>query len=324
MLKILRPMKRLLGLFILLFLFNSCDDGDVTFENIDFSDVNSQKCSNKDVIYKIKGNDMLILVLPDYIFLPDETPENTPFELPINATNQVIYRTYMGSISSDNICPSVPSATPNVSEEWRGISGTIQITSRAIKTTNPVTNATKITGYQYYIVFKNISFQKPNGIQIYETFVFGNYNTSIPPLEFGFDDQADKSSCDNRVFNFSGSEAFILDVADFASLFKNEVTTTPRMQVINDANKVTYQLYSGIVNDAYFCSTTTPPTPTLSQEWKAVNGLEATNGIIEVTTTTLGNGFLHTINLKKVTLKRSNSDFYLGDTYLYGKIITFP
>lgn len=315
-------MKRFIGLFFLVFLLHACDDGNMEVDTIDFSTVNAQKCSNKDVIYKIKDKEMLILALPDYIFVEDETPEGTPAQLPINSSNQVIYRFYDGAVSSSSICPTIPSATPHVTEEWTALSGTIQITSTAIKSVDETTNATKITGYKYYIEFKNIVFQKPNGQQIYETFVFGDYKTNITPLSFGFDDQADKSSCDNQIFNFNSSEAFILDVLNYDDLFKNEVTTTPRTALINSDNKLTYRLFSGYVDDAYFCTTPTPSTPTLSQEWNAVDGIEATSGIIEVTTTTLGTGFQHTIRLKKVTLTKGNSDFYLGDDYLFGSFVT--
>lgn len=315
-------MKRLLGLFALLFLLNACDDGKITVDPIDFSEVAAQKCSDKDLIYKVKGNEMLILAIPASTFVNDETLENSPIEVPINTSNQVVYRKYESTASANTICPTIPSATPNLREEWNAISGTIQITSTAIKSTNATTNATKITGYKHYIVLKNVTFQKPTMNQTYETFVFGNYSTTVSPLAFGFNDQVDKSTCDNRIFNFSGSEALLLDVEDYATLFESAVTTTPRTALISATNKLTYQLFSNVVNDAYFCTTPTPITPSLTQEWKAVDGIEATNGIIEVTTTTLGNGFQHTIHFKKVTLQKGNSNFYLGDDYLFGSFVT--
>ena len=116
----------------------------------------------------------------------------------------------------------------------------------------------------------------------------------------------------------------ILDVADFATLFDNSVTTTPRTATIDSTNKLTYRLYSGQVDDAYFCATTTPTTPTLTQEWKAVDGVATVSGIIEVSTATFGTGFQHTIRLKKVTFKKGNSTFYYGDDILYGSFITNP
>jgi hypothetical protein len=317
-------MKRILGILSLLLFITGCDDGDLTVDVIDFSEVTAQKCPLKDVIYKIKDSEMLLLEIPATTFTENQTLENAPIEIPINATNKVTYRRYDGTVSQSNICPTIPDGNPNVIEQWTALDGIIQIKATAIKTTNTADNSTKITGYNYYIVLKNVTFQKPNGEQLYPSFIFGNYTANISSLAFDFDEDADKSTCDNRIFNFSGSEAFILDVADYDTLFADVATTTPRTAVINSSNKLTYKLFTNIVNDAYFCATTVPATPLLSQEWNAVNGVEATSGIIEVETTTLGTSFRHTIHLKKVTLKKGNSDFTLGDDYIFGSFVTTP
>lgn len=319
-------MKRILSILSILLLITSCDDGNLTVDVIDFSEVAAQKCSAKDVIYKIKDSEMLVLEIPATTFTENETLEGAPIELAINTTNKVTYRKYNGTVSASNICPTLPDGTPNVIEQWSASAGTIQITATAIKTTNTTTNATKITGYKYYIVFKNITFEKPSGPQVYETFVFGNYTTTISPLAFGFDQLVDKSTCtnDNRIFNFSASEAFILDIADFSTLFDNAVTTTPRTALISSTNKLSYRLYSNTITNAYFCAVIPPTTPTLSQEWDAVAGIEATSGIIEVSTTTLGAGFQHIIHFKNVTLMKGNSTFTLGDDYIFGSFVTNP
>lgn len=315
-------MKRLLGILTALLLITACDDGDLTVDTIDFSEVNAQKCSSKDVIYKVKDSEMLILAIPASTFINDETPEGDPIEVNISSSVEVIYRQYNGDASADNICPTIPSATPNLLEEWNAVAGTVQITTTAVKTVNATTGITQITGYKHFIVFKDITFQKPNGTQVYETYTFGNYTTSVSPLAFGFDEEAEKSTCDNRIFNFSGGESFLLDLADYSTLLQNEVTTTPRTALISTTNKATYRLFNGPVNDTYFCAATTPTTPTLSQEWTANTGVADVSGIIEVSTTTFGSGFQHTIRLKKVTMSRGNTSFYLGDDYLYGSVIT--
>lgn len=319
-------MKRFLGLVCLLLLINACDDGNMTVETIDFETVTAVKCTSKDVIYKVKDNEILFLELPITDLVNDETPLDAPIEIPISATKRVVYRLYSGEASAENICPSVPISTPNVLEEWITTSGTIQITTTAIKTTDAVTGATEITSYKHYIVLKDVTFQKPSGPQTQQTFVFGNYNTTATNLPFGFNvEAAIKSSCDNRVFNFSGGEAMILDVDNFATLFANVPTITgaPRTATISATKKLTYKLHTGTVNDAYFCATTTPTTPTLIQEWNAIDGVETVDGTIEVTTTQNGpNTFRHTIHLKKVTLKRGNSDFYLGEDFIFGSFDT--
>ena len=315
-------MKRILCILSLLFFITACDDGNLTVDVIDFTEVAVQKCSAKDVIYKVKDAEMLFIEIPASTFTENETLVGAPIEVSINATNKVTYRKYDGSVSSSNICPTIPDATPNLVEQWNATSGIIQITSTAIKSTNSTDNSTRITGYTYNIVFKNITFQKPTGPQVYETFPFGNYAKTVSPLAFGFNEEVDKSACSTKIYDFSGGEVFTLDVADYATLFANEVTTTPRTAIISSTNKLSYRLYSSTITDAYFCAATIPATPTLTQQWNAIDGIEATSGIIEVSTTTLGAAFQHTIRLKKVTLKKENSSFSLGDDYLFGTLIT--
>jgi hypothetical protein len=75
---------------------------------------------------------------------------------------------------------------------------------------------------------------------------------------------------------------------------------------------------NGVLTDDYFCKTTVPVLPSVSEEWNAING-----GIIEVTTIKNGtSAYKHTIVLKNVVLKKGNSDFKLGDRYAYGDLIT--
>lgn len=321
-------MKRILSVLSLLLFITACDDGNLTVDVIDFTTVPAQKCPLKDVIYKVKDAQMLLLEIPvATTFTENQTLDNAPIELPINSINKVTYRIYDGTVSADNICPTLPVATPNLKEQWIATGGTIQITATAIKTTNTTTGATKITGYKYYINLKDITFDKPGDDQTYANFPFGNYTTSFSPLAFGFDDQVDKSSCDNRIFNFSGSEAIVLDVTsstDFAALFPNATMTTVTTALIDATHKLTYKLFTNAVSDNYFCATPTPATPTLSQEWNAQVGVATVSGMIEVTNTTLGNDFQHTIHLKNATLKKGNSDFNLGADYILGSFITHP
>ncbi len=248
-------MKKTLSIIALVFIINACDDGNLQIDNIDFEDVVAKKCDVKDVYYKIKDSEILFIELPATTFTNDETPADTPNTISITGDIKVTYRQYNDIVTSENVCPTVPSATPNVIEEWRATSGTIEITTTAIKTTDAVTNATKITGYKNYIVFKNITFQTPNGEIVYPNYVFGNYNTSATSLAFGFnEDNAVKSTCSNTVYNFNGSEVVTFTPADFTILFANEVTTTPRTALIDASNTMSYRLYNNVVTNTIILS----------------------------------------------------------------------
>ena len=79
---------------------------------------------------------------------------------------------------------------------------------------------------------------------------------------------------------------------------------------------------NGVITPNYFCNTTTPTVPAISQEWIADAGVANTKGIIEVTTTNVLNTYTHHIVLKKVTFAKGNNNFTLGDSYVLGDLIT--
>ncbi|MCF8322188.1 MAG: hypothetical protein K9I26_03485 [Flavobacterium sp.] len=318
-------MKRFLGLLVLVLLLNGCDDGDLILETINFDNATTQSCSSNNILYRLNEKEALLLEIDKSIFKSEPTPTNEPIEITIGEDNRVIYRFYNGEVGSATICETIPPATPIVVDEWTTEGGTIQIYTTAIKTTNATTNATKITGYNHNIVFKDVTFLKKNGTQVYESFTFGNYETKVDLLPFSFDQTIEKCATNspNLLYNFNSSESLTLDIDP--SLLANEVTAlnTPRTGLLSASNNIlTYRFYSGLLNEDYFCKANLPTSPSVSQEWKAVSGVSNSSGIIEVTTTTNGTGFKHTIVLKKVTLEKGSNNFYLGDSFIYGEILT--
>lgn len=318
-------MKRFFGLLLLVLSLNGCDDGDLILETIDFDDATTLSCSTNNVLYRLNEKEALLLEIPKSIFQNEPTPVNEPIEISIGGDNRVIYRFYNGVVATDNICETIPPATPSVVDQWTATGGTIQIYTTSVKTTNTTTNSTKITGYNHNIVFKNITFSKTNGTQVYENFTFGNYVTTITSLPFNFDQTIEKCEVNtpNLIYNYNSNEALTLEIDP--SLLKNEDTplNSPRTGLLSDSNNILkYRFYNGLLTAGYFCNSSLPSTPIIDQEWNAVAGVAVTSGIIEVTTTTNSPGFKHTIVLKKVTFKKGSNDFYLGDSFIYGEILT--
>lgn len=315
-------MKRFLGILICVLAFNSCDDGNLIMEDINFEDVDTQSCTTNDIIYKLKEKEALLLEIPESSFENEPTVPGTPTLIDIDNSNyRVVYRFYNGTIASENICNTIPPALPNVTDQWTASSGKIQIITTTIKSTDPTNNSTRITGYNHNIVFKNITFDKAIGTQVYETFPFGDYTT--PPiniLPFGFEQVVKQCPTSKLLYNRTSSEGLTIENIDPA-LIVNTATAlnTPRTAVIGSINnQLSYRLYSGLLTDDYFCNTTVPILPAISEEWNAMSG-----GIIEVTTIKNGTtAYKHTIVLKNVVLKKGNSDFKLGDSFPYGDLIT--
>jgi hypothetical protein len=313
-------MKRFLGILICTIALNSCDDGDLIVDKIDFSEVKTESCTTNNLLYKLNDNESLILNVPTTTFTNNPTVPGVPTILDVNATNQVVYSFYNGKVVSGNICDLIPPATPNVNNQWKASSGKIEIVTTDIKKLDETNNSTRITGYNNNIVFKNITFDKGDGTsQFYETFTFGDYTKTVDPLPFAFNGPLNRCTT-GEVYEFSPSESFTLYIDD--ALIANEDTPigSPRTGAIGLVkNKLAYRLFTnGAVTPSYFCNATLPLLPTVSQEWLGKIG-----GIIEVTTTTSGpNSFKHIITLKNVTLEKGNSNFQLGTSYKYGELQT--
>jgi PBP1b-binding outer membrane lipoprotein LpoB len=320
-------MKRVVSLLFLVLLLNGCDDGNLTLETIDFETATTQSCTENNIIFKLKEKEALLLEIPKTSFVNEPTELDTPTVIDIdNSTYRVVYRFYNGTVASDNICNTIPPATPNVSNQWVATSGKIEITTTTITTAGAIAGSTVITGYNHHIVFKNITFDKGNGTQVYETFVFGDYTTIATSLPFGFDKNVEQCPVSKDVYNYTSSEALTLGNLD-ATLIVNAETpvNTPRTALIGAVkNKLTYRLYNGLLTPSYFCNVIPPTLPTTSEEWNGVNGVATISGIIEVTTIKSGTtAYKHTITIKNATLKKGNSSFKLGDVYTYGELITF-
>lgn len=321
-------MKRVFSLLFFVLLLNGCDDGDLTLETIDFEDAQTQSCSTNNIIYKLKQSESLLLEIPKTTFVNEPTDPSSPIVLNIdNTNNRVIYRFYDGTVSAENICNTIPPAKPFITDQWVATSGKIEITTTTITAEGSIPGSTKITGYNHRIVFKNITFAKTNGTQVYETFVFGDYITPSTPLPFGLDKTAEQCSNTKQVYNYTSGESFTLDELDPTLIVNVETPiNTPRTALIGDLkNKLTYRLFTnGILSPSYFCNLIPPPLPTISEEWNGVKGVANTSGIIEVSTIKSGTtAFKHTIVIKNATLKKGNSSFKLGDIYSYGELTTF-
>lgn len=122
-------MKNVLSLFFAALLLISCDDGDLIVTDFDFDNPQLQWCGNtqSQVLFNI-NNDLVNEAIAFRFNL--ETPEVQFFsleegqiEIPLNATNQVIYRVFDGEVEDSYFCSAIPPVAPNVTEEYRSTTG---------------------------------------------------------------------------------------------------------------------------------------------------------------------------------------------------------
>ncbi|MFT5714710.1 MAG: hypothetical protein ACI9WT_001273, partial [Flavobacterium sp.] len=102
---------------------NGCDDGNLIQEDINFEDINTQSCGNNNVIYKLKEKEALLVEIPKSSFTNEPSATGTPTILDINSSNRVVYRFYNGTVSANNICETIPPATPVVTDQWNAAAG---------------------------------------------------------------------------------------------------------------------------------------------------------------------------------------------------------
>lgn len=129
-------MKKLLSILFLAAVTVSCDDGDIIITDFDFEDRQLQWCGDDQTQVFFKTNEEpyeAIALTADLARVGENVllDEEGVFTLPINAENQVIYRTFDGEIGSSYFCSPIPPSSPRVQEEYRSSSGgTIVITSQ--------------------------------------------------------------------------------------------------------------------------------------------------------------------------------------------------
>lgn len=324
-------MKKLLLSIVALTLLNSCDDGDLTIDTINFDTAIAQECTLNNVVYKINGSQLLLIEIP-VSSLPYENKVGTK-SFPINTNNRVLYRGYNNTVTGASICATIPPATPAVIEEWTAIAGTISINTTAIYSApNPLTGATKISKYRHAITFSNITFAKPSGNQVYETFVFGDFDTNAAALPMNFNpDSIQLCNSSNSLYNAQNGGIEGLLIQNLSSnLLDTSILGTAKTALINTNNEnvLRYRLFNLALslsgNSTYFCSSPLPENPLVKEEWTGQAGVANTSGIIEVITSTNGNGFSHSIRLKGVTFNNAiaGTSFYYGDDILIGTLLT--
>ncbi len=310
-------MKYFWTVLLSLMIITSCDDGDIIEETFNFESATVQKCSNSNILYKINDKEALIFNAPETYFSNEVQTETYT----IGSSNSIMYRKFASTTSTSNICDT---PTLQVVDEWNAIGGTIEIVSTEIL------NGTAVVAYNHNITFKNVTFQAPNKQVVYDSYFYGSYRTDVIDLDFDYTTPVEVLDCDNNnnlIFKYNQNNVLLFDI-DKASLFQNSVTTpgNPRTALINTTNnKVIYRVYSGGLNQAYFCSAITPSTPTLTEEWIADNGVDNVSGIIKVVTeaTSDPNKFKHTIYLYKTTFRKGfqyyNPSVNIPDgNYLFG------
>lgn len=132
-------MKNVLGLLCAILLLVSCDDGDIIVTDFNFENQQLEWCGNSSshVLFNLNNEQVHEAIAFRFNL---ETPEPQFFStteetirVPLNSTNQVVYRVFDGPVSKSYFCNEIPPVAPAVSEEYRSTTGGEVIITSTIK-----------------------------------------------------------------------------------------------------------------------------------------------------------------------------------------------
>ncbi len=135
-------MKNALGALIAVFFLNACDDGDIIVTSFDFEEQTLEICNDFEfVFFKINpdNNESIALsfsTTEDILGSGNIGVEQRTFEISLGANDNVIYRRFDGSVTSDYFCNPIPPSTPLVVEEFISSDGDITILTEGILADN--------------------------------------------------------------------------------------------------------------------------------------------------------------------------------------------
>ncbi|QHI36112.1 hypothetical protein IMCC3317_14660 [Kordia antarctica] len=170
-------MRKIAFLFVLALTFFSCDDGDLTLDEIDLTtSADIDACTIEagvTLLFKINGAETLILEIPTDLIVNEVTVTDTPRTKTLNSQAFCYYRSFDTTITTNYFCDQLPSDV-NSTLEYIAVAGEVQVT------TVEVLNGTTLEGYEHTINFSEVVFTGTNGQDVrYDFFVFG---TLVTPL----------------------------------------------------------------------------------------------------------------------------------------------
>ncbi|RDI14540.1 hypothetical protein [Flavobacterium sp. AG291] len=319
-------MKKIFCLVATLILIAGCDDGDMGYKTFDFTDVDPVSCTNNvddvsattETYYKITGTEGLILIIAKGTLInatnPDpNTGENLPRIITLGTANTLTYYDFV-SKPTGTLCTKsdIPAAKEN--GIWTG-QGTLSV----LTLPNIDKDTGKLLGYRHTITLENISFNQGDEKITIVNSEFGDIDKDF---DFDFDfiqegtDVPNVESCTNNsklIYTRKAERTLSLDLANFDTLFDNEVETDTIELEGNTEDIVLFNIYKSTATSANICNQGSQVPSLPIQKWQMIGGQ------VLITTTETGGLYNHDIYLKDAVFRNN-----LGDVFLLNDIIEVP
>lgn len=299
-------MKKLALLLFIGGIFTSCNDGDLVFDELNFSS-NVEKCDEKEIYYKLNNNEMLFIYIPNLI--NDNLVLNQEYSHTINNSNEMVYRQYSDRTSSGLICDIITPAFPQVVEEFKVNGGQIKY-KYFRKTSINETSGNVTIDYVYSFNFQNIVLANNSGKEMkYENYFFGEYQKKPNTLNFNLGNNLNKCNANNFI-SINGSQIFEIISPEI------NLQQTVGVQTINlnNSNKINIFLLEPVINADVVCEIDFSNSDIIKlEDWNA------SQGVLEIVTTENPNvqsGFTRTFILKNVVFKNQSDSFIITEQIL--------
>lgn len=133
-------MKNIFRFLFLFIFFSSCDDGDLIVTDFDFENEQLQWCGtlNSQVVFNINNDQVNEAIAFRFGLQTSELQffalEEGVIEVPLNTTNQVIYRVFDAEVRANYFCNEIPPVSPDVTEEFRSTTGGVVLIATTLRT----------------------------------------------------------------------------------------------------------------------------------------------------------------------------------------------
>lgn len=299
-------MKKIVGLLTVSAFLTACDDGDMVFENLNFDEVQVQKCMDNELYFKINNNELLLVDFTRNIsatqkgsWLNPEVELDQQTSPPENAGIKIYYRTYDAAVNSNTICSVIAPANPKVTSEYQSVPGGTIFYTRSM---TPAVNQGMVNiSYAYTINFQNITLTDGTSEIKYTSFPFGTYAYETTRLTFSIPKITYCSEENVLAGHNAISDYFKLVLPDN---FEFPTTATTQTLQLNDNQYFSYLVYSENLSNIAACDTIDKP---VKEEWTA------TEGTVILETQTSATGRRHLLKIQNARFVKGNGSFVMTD-----------
>lgn len=168
-------MKNIFYTLITFFFILSCSQGDVIVTEFNFDKDTLEICEATigNFIYFKINNETQEGVSFNFSRTNFSVTAVDSFNIPINATNRLVYRKFNTTVDRNYYCGLLPPSNISVLEEYVSSGGTATITTEITAETEEILNdslALKKSTYQTKILFENLTLNGPDERLVYQKF----------------------------------------------------------------------------------------------------------------------------------------------------------